>query len=109
MSLHKPLIFVTEGNKINLGKFVPLTQDMDSTQLKGHKLAYNTLNVAIPMIMLQNYSNPAAYLVCSLSFLTVIINSCPNDCTLRKGKYFHSKKELISATKMIKVSHTQLN
>ncbi|KAK6638891.1 hypothetical protein RUM43_007161 [Polyplax serrata] len=96
LSLHKPLIFVTEGNKINLGKFVPLTQDMDSTQLKGHKLAYNTLNVAIPMIMLQNYSNPAAYLICSLSFLTVIINSCPNDCTLSKDWLYEEFQFLCS-------------
>lgn len=73
IAVHKSLVTLTPTNHLKLVKVHRTAYKMDPTKLKGHSLSEQTMDVAVPMVMLQHYLNPCLHYLIGPAIVTLIM------------------------------------
>ncbi|XP_069697243.1 dihydroxyacetone phosphate acyltransferase isoform X2 [Periplaneta americana] len=73
ISVHKSLVTLTQTNHLKLVKIHTFSRKMDTSKLKGHNLSEQTMDVAVPMVMLQHYVNPCLHYLIGPAILTLVM------------------------------------
>lgn len=73
VDLHKNLVSVSRTKEVRLCRIHNKGAVVDVNKLKGHDLSDATMDVAVPLVAVQNYVNPCIYFVIYLSLLSLII------------------------------------
>ncbi|XP_021933901.1 dihydroxyacetone phosphate acyltransferase isoform X2 [Zootermopsis nevadensis] len=71
--VHKSLVTLTPTNHLKLIKVHTFAHRVDPKKLKGHCLSEQTMDVAIPMVMLQHYLNPCLHYLIGPAMVTLIM------------------------------------
>ncbi|EEB19015.1 Dihydroxyacetone phosphate acyltransferase, putative [Pediculus humanus corporis] len=108
LSLHKPLIFVSPDEKIYLGKIVTSNTKIVCDSLEKNFLSYNTLDVAVPVLILQNYVNPISHYFIPICFISQIVDVHSSDSILSKSILFREYEFLCSIFSYEFVIHNKL-
>ncbi|KAF5285593.1 hypothetical protein FQA39_LY16562 [Lamprigera yunnana] len=73
LNVHKGLVRVTSDLKVELVENVDNAYTRDVSKLKGHALSQETMNYALPFVMLQIYVNPVLHYLVNPALLTLIV------------------------------------
>jgi glycerone phosphate O-acyltransferase len=73
ITIHKSLVTLTPSNHLKLVKVHTTAYKMDPSKLKGHSLSEQTMDVAVPMVLLQHYLNPCLHYLIGPAMVTLIM------------------------------------
>ncbi|KAJ9588732.1 hypothetical protein L9F63_017967, partial [Diploptera punctata] len=73
IAIHKSLVILTPTNHLKLIKVHNSHRVIDPAKLKGHSLSHQTMDVAVPMVMLQHYVNPCLHYLIGPAMVTLIL------------------------------------
>ncbi|KAJ9588618.1 hypothetical protein L9F63_028080, partial [Diploptera punctata] len=73
IAIHKSLVILTPTNHLKLIKVHNSHRVIDPAKLKGHSLSHQTMDVAVPMVMLQHYVNPCLPYLIGPAMVTLIL------------------------------------
>ncbi|XP_063231153.1 dihydroxyacetone phosphate acyltransferase [Bacillus rossius redtenbacheri] len=74
VEIHRSLVTITPENVLQLTKVVSPECTKDLSKVKGHNLSQETMDVAIPVVMLQHYINPTLHYLINLAFIAINVN-----------------------------------
>lgn len=92
LKLHKNLVGMSSTKRVLLRRVHSKGAPVEVNKLKGYRLADNTMDVAVPLVMIQNYVNPCSYFLINLSIIALVAECRSRDTVIEKGnKYFFNQ------------------
>lgn len=98
VELHKNLVAVSSSKHIKLCRIHSNGTPVDPSKLKGYHLADSTMDVAVPLVMIQNYVNPCAHFLINLSIIALVMECRSQNTVIDKGIFLNSFFVFISHT-----------
>ncbi|KAL0269875.1 UNVERIFIED_CONTAM: hypothetical protein PYX00_007463 [Menopon gallinae] len=78
LQLHSNLVRVTTDKNIKLLIIHSKTGQIDQGKFKGHTLSNKTMDIAVPLLLIQYYSNPCAHFLVNLAFILLVVECVKN-------------------------------
>lgn len=88
INIHKSLVTLTPTNHLKLLKVHTSDRVVDPARLKGHSLSHQTMDVAVPMVMLQHYVNPCLHYLIGPAMVTLILRHLEEAVEISRDELF---------------------